>query len=700
MVSKAPRDIRNIALCGHGSAGKTTLADKVLTSLGIIKRPASVADGTSVCDFDEEEKHHKHTIEAKLVHFAHGGKFFNLIDTPGYPDFIGQTIGALHGVDTAAIVINAHSGIGVNTRRTFQEAGKLHLGRVIIINKMDEENIDFPQLLGEIQELFGKACQPLNVPIGSGHNFKGVVSTLKPPASQDGALMNPADLNTGLIESIIEVDEEVTGRYFEGQLPTEEEISRLIVEAVAAGTLVPVFCCSGKTGVGLTELLDGLAMCGLPADKLTHSATKESGEIVEVKTDPSGPLVAQIFKTRIDPFVHKLSFIRVYSGTIKKDDNVHVSGARKAVKLHQLLDVQGGETHPAESVGAGDIIAVAKAEELHTGMSLGDLLLPEIKLPTPMVGLAVSPKTRGDEGKLSGALHKIVEEDGTVQLHREAQTKELVINGMSELHLLMVREKLKRRDKVEVEAKEPKIPYRETVQTNGEGSYRHKKQSGGRGQFGEVHIRVFPFPSGTDPAAFCSKERFPQMREFHFDPVHNFLWVDSIVGGSIPNNFLPAIEKGFKERIERGVIAGFQIQNVGVEVYFGKHHPVDSSEAAFKTAGSMAFRNVIQQCKPSLLEPIVKLHVTVPGSKLGDISSDMSGRRGRVSGMESAGGDLQTVNVEVPLSEVTTYARALSSITGGQGSYTMEFSHYDLVPGNVQKEIVEKAAHKEEEEEE
>jgi elongation factor G len=296
-------------------------------------------------------------------------------------------------------------------------------------------------------------------------------------------------------------------------------------------------------------------------------------------------------------------------------------------------------------------------------------------------------------------LHKIEEEDCTVQLHRDAQTHELVMNGMSELHLQMIRERLKRRDKVEVDTKEPKIPYRETVQSNAEGSYRHKKQSGGRGQFGEVHIRVFPMPSNIEPAKFCSKERFPSMREFHYDSDHNFLWVDSIVGGSIPNNFLPAVEKGFKERITRGVVAGYQIENVGVEVFFGKHHPVDSSEAAFKTAGSMAFRDVFQHAKPGILEPIVTLQITVPGSKLGDINSDMSGRRGRVLGMDSAGGDLQTVIAEVPLAEVTTYARSLSSITGGQGSYTMEFSRYDLVPGNVQKEIIDKAVMKEEEEE-
>ncbi len=693
------QDIRNIVFCGHGLAGKTTLADAILTTTGTVKRQASVDDGTSICDFDEEEKHHHHSLESTLVHFEHADKHFNLLDTPGYPEFIGQVLGTLHAVDTAAIVIDAHSGLGVNTRRVFQEAGKQGLGRIIIINKMDAENVDYPALVETIQELFGKSCIPLNVPIGHGATFKGVASTLRPAGKAQGALIDPQSIHEPLIESIIEVDDAMTERYFEGQLPTEDEISRLAVESIAAGSLIPILCVSAKTGVGMAELLDSLAACALPPDKVRRTAKNEAGEEVAVGVDPSGPLVAQVFKTRIDPFVHKLSFIRIFSGSIKKDDSVHVSGARKLVKLHQLLRVQANDTQPIEQASAGEIVAVAKVDELHTGLSLGDLVLPPMKFPTPMVGLAVTPKSRGDEGKLSGALAKIVEEDGTVQLHRDAQTHELVMNGMSELHLLIIRERLKRRDKVEVDTKEPKIPYRETVQATAEGSYRHKKQSGGRGQFGEVHIRVFPLPSVLNPEEYCIKERFASMREFHYDPTHNFLWVDSIVGGSIPNNFLPAVEKGFKERLDRGVIAGYQVQNVGVEVFFGKHHPVDSSEAAFKTAGSMAFRNVFQQAKPGLLEPIVIVHVTVPGSKLGDISSDMSGRRGRVLGMDSAGGDLQTISAEVPLSEVTTYARALSSITGGQGSYTMEFSRYDVVPGNIQKEIVDKAVLKEEEEE-
>jgi elongation factor G len=332
-------------------------------------------------------------------------------------------------------------------------------------------------------------------------------------------------------------------------------------------------------------------------------------------------------------------------------------------------------------------------------MSLGDYAMPSIEFPAPMVGLAISPKNRGDEAKLANALHKVEQEDPTFHINADPQTKEMVAFGMSELHLQVLRERLKRRDKAEVETHEPKIPYRETIQANAEGSYRHKKQSGGRGQFGEVHIRMYPLPPGVKVEEWCTKDRFPSLKHYHYDAENNFLWVDSVVGGTIPGNFMPAIEKGFKERVERGVIAGYKIQNVCVEVYFGKHHPVDSSEQAFKTAGSMAFRNVFQQAKPTLLEPIVKMEITVPGSKVGDVTSDMSGRRGRVVSMDSAGGDMQTVIVEAPLSEVTTYARALSSITGGQGSYTFELSHYDVVPGNVTQEIIAKAKMEVEEEE-
>jgi elongation factor G len=699
MAKYAVEDIRNIAICGHRSAGKTTLIDKLLNLTGTVNRQGSVDEGTSIVDFDDEEKTHKYTIESKVVHFDHAGKRFNVIDTPGYPDFIGQAIGAMRAVDMVAVVVNAQAGIEVNTRRVFSEAAKAGLGRMVIINKMDGENVDFPALVESIQELFGSPCALFNVPVGHGPDFRGVVSALQVPADTAGALVDPAEISQSLMETIIEVDEAVMERYFEGEQPSPEELAKLTGKAIAQGTLIPVLCTSGKTGGGLRELLDMLASYGVSPNLVKREATGVDGNAVEVKADPAGPLVAQVFKTRIDPFVQKLSFIRVFSGTLHKDETVPVVGARKGVKLGPLFQVQASETEPVDDAPAGSIIAVTKVEEFQTGSTLGELALQPIVFPTPMVGLAVTPKSRGDEAKLSGSLHKIVQEDPAFRLDRDPQTKELVMTGMSELHLQIVQERLKRRDRVEVDTKEPKIPYRETVQAKAEGSYRHKKQTGGRGQFGEVHIRMMPFPKDTNPEEWATKERFPSMRSFKHEPDNNFLWVDSIVGGTIPNNFLPAVEKGFKERMVRGVIAGYQVQDVAVEVFFGKHHPVDSSEQAFKTAGSMAFRNVFQQAKPSLLEPIVRMEITVPSSHLGDINSDMSGRRGRVLGMDSAGGDLQTIVAEVPLAEVTTYARTLSSVTGGQGSYTIEFSHYDVVPGNVQKEIIEKAALKEEEEE-
>jgi elongation factor G len=690
-------DIRNLVFCGHGSAGKTTLLDALLNLTGAVKRPASVDDGSSICDFDDEEKVHKYTIEAKLTHFDHAGKHFHAIDTPGYPDFIGQTIGAMRGADTAAIVINAQAGIEVNTRRVFAEAGKAGLGRMIVINKMDSENVDFPALLASIRDLFGKACVLLNVPIGRGGDFKGVVSSLKVPDDTAGALVDPAEINVPLVESIIEVDEEVMERYFEGQQPTDEEIGRLIVRAIAEGGLIPMVCCSSKKGIGVAELLDALVTCSLPPGAKPRTAANAEGQEVEVKADPAGPLVAQVFKTRIDPFVQKLNFIRVFSGTLKKDMTVPVVGVRRGVKVSQLFEIQAADTEPIDEAGPGAIVAVAKSEELATGSCLGELALPPIAFPRPMVGLAVTPKSRNDQTKLSGALAKIAQEDSTFRRELDPQTKETVINGMSELHLQILRERLKRREKVEVDTKEPKIPYRETIQTNAEGSYRHKKQTGGSGQFGEVHIRMYPLPKDTNIEEYATKKRFPSLREPHYDPDWNFLWLDSVVGGTIPSNFMPAVEKGFRDRLERGVVCGYHVQDICVEVHFGKHHPVDSNEQAFKTAASMAFRNVFQSAKPALLEPIVKLEVTVPGTNVGDISSDMSGRRGRVLGMGSAGGDMQTITAEVPLAEVTNYARNLSSITGGQGSYTIEFSHYDVVPGNIQKEIIEKAAMKEEE---
>jgi elongation factor G len=687
-------DIRNIAICGHGSAGKTTLVDHLLTLSGAVKGNPSVDASTSICDFDEEEKHHKHSIEAAVVHLDHAGKRINIIDTPGYPDLVGQMIGALRAVETALIAIDAHAGIKVNTRRAWQEAGKAGCGRIIVVTKLDTENVDLPGLLAAIKETFGNGCVPLNVPVGVGDHVKGVVSTLNPPANVDGAELDVKQIHESLVESIIEVDEKVMERYFEGDMPSAEELSKLMVQAIAAGTLTPVVFVSTKKEVGVKELLDVLASAALPPTAVPRKAST-NGDEVTLKPDAAAPLAAQVFKTRIDPFVQRLSYIRVYAGTLKRDSTVHSAAARKGVKLGPLLEVQAGATQPTDEAGPGDIVAVAKCEDLHTGTSLGDVELPPLNFPTPMVGLAVAPKNRGDEAKLSGALHKITEEERTIHLEHDPETKEMVLTGMSELHLLLMKERLKRRDHVEIETHEPKIPYRETVQANAESSYRHKKQTGGSGQFAEVHARIYPFPEGTDPESFTTKERFPQLKNSHYHKESNFLWVDSVVGGSIPGNFMPAIEKGFLERTKQGVIAGFPVQNVCMEVFFGKDHPVDSNETAFRIAASKVFSDVFKKARPCLLEPVVNLHITVPAEKVGDVSSDLSGRRGQMVGMESAGGGMTTVEAKAPLSEVTTYARTLSSMTGGQGSFTMEFSHYDVVPGNIQQDIMSKAKVKE-----
>jgi elongation factor G len=696
-MAKNVDDIRNIAVCGHGSSGKTTLVDHLLVKTGAVTGNPSVDNGTSVCDFDEEEKHHKHSVEASIVHFDHGGKRFNIIDTPGYPDLIGQTIGALRAVETAIIAIDAHAGIKVNTRRVWQEAGDAGLGRILCITKLDADNINFPSLIESIKEVFGPQCALFNVPIGHGHDLKGVVSTLDPPTESAGALVEPKQLSESVMESIIEADEAVMEKYLEGEMPSKEELQRLCGEAVRQGTLTPIVCVSTKMGVGLDELLAVLSQASLPPSAVQRTGTKD-GDTVTLKADPGAPLAAQVFKTRIDPFVQRLSYIRVFSGTLKKDSTVPSPGSRKGIKIGPLLSVQADKTSPVDQAIAGDIVAVAKTEDFHTGTSLGEVELPPIKFPTPMVGLAVAPKARGDETKLSGALHKITEEDRTVHLEHDQETKEMVITGMSELHLLLLRERLKRRDKVEVETHEPKIPYRETIQANGDGSYRHKKQSGGSGQFGEVHIRMYPFPEGAKPEEFASKDRFPQLKNMHYHEKHNFLWVDTVVGGSIPGNFMPAIEKGFLEKISSGVVAGYPVQNICVEVHFGKDHPVDSNETAFRIAGRNAFANVFREARPSLLEPIVKLNITVPVGNVGDVSSDLSGRRGQMVGMDSAGGGMTTVEATAPLAEVMTYARTLSSMTGGQGSYTMEFSHYDVVPPNVQQQIIAKAKIKADEE--
>lgn len=696
-------EIRNVAFVGHGHSGKTTLADLLLFKSGIGSRAGSVDEGTSLLDTDDEEKERKQSIFSHVCRYEHADHRVNLIDCPGYPDFIGQVCGALRAVETAVVVLNASAGLEVNARRCYQMAHDEHLAVMIVVNRVDGDNIDLPGLLATIQDNWGKSCVPINVPDGTGAKFTKVVSTLKvPDGAPSGLPLNPGDFHQPLMDAIVEADETLMERFLGGDEVTEDEIIHGIGKAIGHGSLIPILFTSAKTGVGVQELCDALAdYAPTPLDE-DRPAKGEGGQDININPGPDEPFVAQVYKVRIDPFVGKMAYLRVYAGHIAKDTTVQNHRSGKPVKLGTLLEVQGAKSENIDYTTSGDLIAVAKVDDLQVGDTLSaqgvHVDLPPIKFPRPMVGLAVTPKTTADQQKISGALHKIEEEDQTFHLMREAQTHEMVMQGMSELHLQALIHRLHKRDKVDVNTAPPRIPYRETCNGKGEGMYRHKKQSGGSGQFAEVHFRIGPLPQGIVPEEFFTKERFESLRAFHYDPALNFAFLDCVSGGSVPNNFIPAVEKGVKERMEHGVLAGYQVQDCYCALFFGKDHPVDSNETAFKTAARQCFKQVFATAKPVLLEPIVKAEITVPGDKLGDITSDLNTRRGRMEGMESLSGGYQLVRAMVPLAEMTTYARSLSSMTGGQGSYTFEPSHYEMVPANEQQKIVANAKVKEEEE--
>ncbi len=684
--------IRNIVLVGHGAVGKTTLADQMLFKAGVGSRAGSVDDGTSQLDTDDEARLHHFSISSAMVHFEHHGMRVNAIDTPGYPDFVGHVISAICAAETALITINATAGIEANTRRTFDLAGKAHLARMIVINKLDQENINFAALVESIRESFGRACVPMNVPCGAGAKFHAVKSTLVSHAGQNGAVVDPAAYGSLIMDIIAETDDELMERYLEGQELAADEVLGGVNKAIASGALIPIVCICAKTGIGVPELMDAIADFALTPGELSRHATAAAGEEIEVSSTEDAPFVAQVFKTRIDPFVSKMSFIRILGGKLTKDSIVKDMRTGRGVKIHQLLDIQGGQVEAIDEAHAGDVVVVAKIDDFQVGDTLvngdRDVTLPQLDFPSPMIGLAVEPKSRSDQQKISGALHKIEEEDPTFRITRDPQTHEMVMRGMSDLHLQIVQERLHKRDKVDVVTHAPKVPYRETILSRAEGSYRHKKQSGGSGQFAEVHLRLYALPQGIDPDTYFTRDRFECLREHHYDPTLNFAYLDCVTGGSVPNQFIPAVEKGVRDRMERGVLAGYQVQDLAVALFFGKDHPVDSNEAAFRTAASHCFREVFKQAKPSLLEPVMHLEITVPGDKLGDITSDLNTRRGRMEGMDSLPGGLQVIHARAPLAELMTYARSLSSLTGGQGSFTMAFAHYEQVPPNEQHKII------------
>jgi len=679
--------VRDIVLCGHGSTGKTSLLDRLLEVTHAVEGEHSVDDGTSVCDFEPEEKAHHLSIEATLAHFQHRGIRFNCLDAPGYPDFIGHTISAMRGADTAVVVIDGHAGIGVNTRRVFSEAEKEGLGRMIVINKIDAEHFDFTRLMQSIRETFGQACIPINFPHLENGKLVGLDNLIGQGNATTSTEVDPAIYKESLVEAAIEADEPWMERYFLGEVPTDDDLRSLIPRAVAAGTLIPIVCCSIRCCVGIEQLLDSLALCTLPPALVPRTAMNVSGDQVTIDGNPDGPLVAQVFQTRIDPFVQKLSYIRVFNGTLRKDMTLPGQNGRKGMRIGQLLDVQANRLEPVDQATPGDIVAVAKMDRLHTGSNEGEFELPKIEFPEPMVGVAIRPKSRNDEGKLSVALHKLVEEDPTIRFEHDEETHELVLKGMSDLHLSLIQERMSRRDNLELETYEPRVPFRESIQGTAHGAYRHRKQSGGRGQFGEVHIRVQPLPQGTDIEQFATKVNFPNLRQSHYFEESNFLWVDSIVGGSIPGNFMPAVEKGLLERVRKGVLAGYPLQDLCVEVHFGKFHSVDSSETAFRIAASSALRDVCRKAHLILLEPTVEMEVTVPIEAVGEVYSDMATRRGQIQGSAEAGPGRQVIHCTAPLAEISSYSRSLSSISAGQGSFTAKFSHYACMPQHLQQSL-------------
>ena len=671
-------DIRNIVLLGHSGSGKTSLAEAVLYKTGETTRLGSVDDKTSICDYYEEEKQRRHSIKSAVIHVNHAGKLINIIDTPGSPDFMGPAISAIPAAEVALIVISAAAGIEINTRKLFEAATKANKPRIIVINKIDAENADLPALVKAIQESFGIQCRCANLPTA---DKTAVIDCIENQAG-DSPVMNAAQAHTELIESAIEADDQLMESYLGGEEISPDKIAAVFVKALNAGTIVPILFTNARKEIGIKELLDIITKYTPSPVEAPPAVLVDGQTTLELKADPEAPLAGLVFRVTYDPRSNmKYSTIRIFSGTLRSDTSMIRNDEKKGVRPGQPLKSQGGDSKDIEKGIAGDIITLPKVEELkigdliHDGQYKGRFVMPPA--PEPMFSLALELAARGEEQKISSALEKLCDEDVCFKVTRDRQTNELVVSGLGDLHLRVMLEKLEKRHKIAVNTKQPKIPYRETITSKAEGHYRHKKQTGGAGQFGEVYLRVEPAERNSDPPL-------------------QFSW--DIFGASIPGQYEPAVLKGVNDVMQSGVVAGFPMQDINVSIYDGKYHPVDSKEVAFRSAGKGAFIDAVQKAKPVLLEPIVDMEITVPSENMGDITGDLSSKRGRVLGQEMLPGNMIVIKAQVPLAEVAQYNSQLKSVTGGQGSYSMALSRYEPVPPNVQQQIIAAYAKKKEEE--
>jgi elongation factor G len=679
-------DLRNVVLIGHGGTGKTTLAEAMLFASGAINRLGRVEEGTTTSDFDPDEVKRTISINLAVLPCEWKDKKINVIDAPGYADFVGEMKASIRAADAAVVLVDASAGVEVGTEHSWAFANAADPGalpRAVFIDRMDRENADFAQALGQVQSFFGKKCVALQVPMGAQSSFSGVVDVLAMKAysgekATEGAVPDAlADQATRyreqLVEAVAETDDELLSKYLDGTELTQEELMRGLRTGIASGAVVPVLTGAGAKSIGVSLLLDTIAGYfpspkDRPPVKAKNASTKQEEE---VKADPAGPLAALVFKTTADPYVGKLTYLRVYSGVLKADSQAWNSNRSAMERIGQLFVVRGKAQEPVAQLVAGDVGALAKLAETSTGDTLASkekpLVLAPIDFPAPAFSAAVHPKTKADLDKMGSALNRILEEDPTLRVGRDNDTNETILSGIGEPHLEVTVEKVQRKFGVGLELTTPKVPYKETITAQATAEYTHKKQTGGHGQYARVAIRLEPLPRGG-----------------------GFQFEDKIVGGTVPKTYIPAVEKGVGEAMREGVIARFPLVDVKVTLYDGKEHPVDSSEMAFKLAGSAALKQGVTQGKPILVEPIMSLRVTVPESNTGDVMGDLNSKRAKVLGITPQDG-FSVIDALVPLAEVQRYATDLRSITQGRGRYTVEFDHYEEVPSHLAQKIIDKA---------